>query len=31
VLDPAARAPSARAGHAQAATIARQIAEVWTA
>jgi NTE family protein len=31
VLDPAARAPSARAGHAQAVTIARQIAEVWTA
>jgi NTE family protein len=30
VLDPAARAPSARAGRAQAATIARQIAEVWT-
>jgi NTE family protein len=31
VLDPAARAPSARAGRAQAVTIARQIAEVWTA
>ena len=31
VLDPAARAPSARAGRTQAATIARQIAEVWTA
>jgi len=30
VLDPAARAPSAQAGRAQAATIARQIAEVWT-
>jgi NTE family protein len=31
VLDPAARAPSAVAGRAQAATIARQIADVWTA
>jgi NTE family protein len=31
VLDPAARAPSARAGRTQAATIARQVAEVWTA
>jgi NTE family protein len=31
VLDPAARAPSAKAGRAQAATVARQIAEVWSA
>jgi NTE family protein len=30
VLDPAARAPSARAGRAQAATVARRIADVWT-
>ncbi|HET6391940.1 MAG TPA: patatin-like phospholipase family protein [Blastococcus sp.] len=30
VLDPAARAPSARAGHAQAATVAARIAEAWT-
>jgi NTE family protein len=30
VLDPAARAPSARAGRAQAASVAEQIAEVWT-
>jgi NTE family protein len=29
VLDPAARAPSARAGRTQAATVAAQIAEVW--
>jgi NTE family protein len=29
VLDPAARAPSARAGRAQAASVARRIAEVW--
>ncbi len=29
VLDPAARAPSAVAGRAQAATVARQVAEVW--
>ena len=29
VLDPAARAPSAQAGRAQAATVARRIAEVW--
>ncbi len=29
VLDPAARAPSARAGRAQAATVAAQIADVW--
>jgi NTE family protein len=29
VLDPAARAPSAEAGHAQAATVAEQVAEVW--
>jgi NTE family protein len=31
VLDPAARAPSARAGRAQAVTLVDQIAEVWTA
>jgi NTE family protein len=31
VLDPAARAPSAKAGRAQAATVASRIAEVWTA
>ena len=31
VLDPAARAPSAQAGRIQAATVARQIADVWTA
>ena len=31
VLDPAARAPSARAGRAQAASVAERIAEVWTA
>jgi len=30
VLDPAARAPSARAGRAQAATVAARIAEAWT-
>ena len=30
VLDPAARAGSARAGRAQAATVAQQIADVWT-
>jgi NTE family protein len=30
VLDPAARAPSARAGRAQAAAVAARIAEVWT-
>jgi NTE family protein len=30
VLDPAARAPSAKAGRAQAATVAGQIAEVWS-
>ena len=30
VLDPAARAPTARAGRAQAAAVAQQIAEVWT-
>ena len=29
VLDPAARAPSARAGRAQAATVAARIAEAW--
>ena len=29
VLDPAARAPSARAGRAQAATVAARIADVW--
>ncbi|SFF53744.1 patatin-like phospholipase family protein [Blastococcus tunisiensis] len=29
VLDPAARAPSARAGRAQAATVAARVAEVW--
>jgi NTE family protein len=29
VLDPAARGPSAEAGRAQAATVARQVAEVW--
>jgi NTE family protein len=29
VLDPAARAPSARAGRAQAAGVAERIAEVW--
>jgi NTE family protein len=29
VLDPAARAPSAKAGRAQAASVARRIAEVW--
>jgi NTE family protein len=29
VLDPAARAPSAQAGRAQAASVARRIAEVW--
>ncbi|MCZ2857773.1 patatin-like phospholipase family protein [Blastococcus sp. VKM Ac-2987] len=31
VLDPAAREPSARAGRAQAATVAARVAEVWTA
>jgi NTE family protein len=30
VLDPAARAPSAKAGRAQAASVAERIAEVWT-
>ncbi len=30
VLDPAARAPSARAGRAQGATVAERVAEVWT-
>jgi NTE family protein len=30
VLDPAARAASAEAGRAQAATVAEQVAEVWT-
>ena len=30
VLDPAARAPSARAGRAQAAAVADRVAEVWT-
>jgi NTE family protein len=30
VLDPAARAPSARAGRAQAARVAEQVAEAWT-
>jgi len=30
VLDPAARAPSARAGRAQAASVAARIAEAWT-
>jgi NTE family protein len=30
VLDPAARAPSARAGRAQAATVAERVAGVWT-
>jgi NTE family protein len=29
VLDPAARAPSARAGRAQAASVAQRVAEVW--
>jgi NTE family protein len=29
VLDPAARAPSAQAGRAQAVTVAQRIAEVW--
>jgi NTE family protein len=29
VLDPAARAPSAKAGRAQAATVAQRIADVW--
>ena len=31
VLDPAARAPAARAGRAQAATVAEQVAAAWTA
>jgi NTE family protein len=31
VLDPAARAPSAEAGRAQAAAVAARVAEVWTA
>ena len=31
VLDPAARAPSAKAGRAQAASVVERIAEVWTA
>jgi NTE family protein len=30
VLDPAARAPSARAGRAQSAEVAEQVAEAWT-
>jgi NTE family protein len=30
VLDPAARAPSAKAGRAQAAAVAERVAEVWT-
>jgi NTE family protein len=30
VLDPAARAPAARAGRAQGATVAERVAEVWT-
>jgi NTE family protein len=30
VLDPAARAPSAKAGRAQAASVAERIADVWT-
>ncbi|MGY2082827.1 patatin-like phospholipase family protein [Blastococcus sp. SYSU DS0539] len=30
VLDPAAREPAARAGRAQAATVAARVAEVWT-
>jgi NTE family protein len=30
VLDPAARAPSARAGRAQAAAVAEQVAAAWT-
>lgn len=30
VLDPAARAPSAKAGRAQAASVAERLAEVWT-
>ena len=29
-LDPAARAPSARAGRAQAKTVVEQVAEAWT-
>jgi NTE family protein len=29
VLDPAARAPAARAGRAQAAAVAERVAEVW--
>lgn len=31
VLDPAARAPSAKAGRAQAASVAERVAEVWNA
>jgi len=31
VLDPAARAPSARAGRAQAASVVARVAEAWTA
>jgi NTE family protein len=31
VLDPAARAPSARAGRAQAASVVERVAEAWTA
>jgi NTE family protein len=31
VLDPAARAPSAKAGRAQAASVAEQVAEAWAA
>jgi NTE family protein len=30
VLDPAARAPSARAGRAQAKTVAESVAAAWT-
>ena len=30
VLDPAARAPSARAGRSQGAAVARRVADVWT-
>jgi NTE family protein len=29
VLDPAARAPSAEAGRAQAASVAQRVADVW--
>jgi NTE family protein len=30
VLDPAARAPAARAGRAQAAAVVERVADVWT-